>query len=222
MRTRQSIAAIVIGLICIALFASGVADATTKPTSTQAILRAGVIFATDVPSAWTAGPHPKKNDQSLQGIPACNAVIAADAAAERTAAQARSATFTDPTNPAKTTSAENTVFAFKNAATARRYLTVYQTSTAAECQRASVGRQIGPQATTTVSPITDLGKLGDGRVGDEIVVQGTTSNGQPINLFADVVFVRVGRGIVGFDFLNLNMRLPQSRGIVTDVVNRLT
>jgi hypothetical protein len=42
-----------------------------------------------------------------------------------------------------------------------------------------------------------------------------------MHLFADVVFVRVGRAVVGFDFLNLNARLPQALGVVNAVVNRL-
>ncbi len=222
MCNRHLIGAILVWPVSVlAVLAPGAASAAARPTSTQAILRAGVIIASDVPPRWTKGPHPKKNDQSLRGIPSCKTVIAADAAAERGAPQARSATFSDPTNGGRTTSAENTVFVFKNAAAASRFIAVYATNDASECLRASVGRQIGSQATTTVSPIGDLGNLGDSRVGDEIVVQGAASNGQPVSLYADVVFVRVGRAVVGFDFLNLNARLPPGPGVVGTVVNRL-
>jgi hypothetical protein len=222
MSRRLVIGVMVFGLVSTTLLGSVAASAAARPSSTQAILRAGVIVAADVPPVWAKGPHPKKNDKSLQGIPPCKAVIAADAAVERSVPQARSATFSDPTTGASGTSGQNTVFAFKNAAAASRYLAVYATNDAAECLRASVERQIGPQATTTVSPIADLGNLGDARVGNEFVVHGTASTGQPVDLVADVVFVRVGRGILGFDFLNPNTRLPQAPGIVTAVVNRLT
>jgi hypothetical protein len=221
-RNRHSIAAILVGLTSVlTVLVPHAASAATGPTSSRAILRAGVIVAGDLPSGWTKGPHPKKSDTSLRGIPSCKTVIAADAAAERSAPQARSATFSDPATGGKTTTAENTVFVFKDAAAASRFLAVYAANDASECLRASVARQIGSQATTTVSPIGDLGNLGDARVGDEIVVQGAGSNGQPISLFADVVFVRVGRAIIGFDFLNLNQRLPQGPSVVSAVVSRL-
>jgi hypothetical protein len=222
MRNRQSIAAILVGLTAFTTLALPAAGAAAGPTSTRAILRAGVIVASDVPSGWTAGSHPKKSDQSLRGIPSCKAVIAVDAAAERAATQARSAKFSDPTTGGKTTTAENTVFVFKDAAAASRFLAVYAKSDASECLRASVARQIGSQATTTASPIGDLGNLGDGRAGYEIVVQGPDASGQTVSLFADVVFVRVGRAIAGFDFVNPSQRLPQAPGVVTAVVNRLT
>jgi hypothetical protein len=222
MRHRPSIAAILVGLTAVlTTLALPAASAATGPTSTRAILRAGVVVASDVPSGWTAGPHPKKSDQSLRGIPSCKTVIAVDAAAERNTTQARSAKFSDPTTGGKTSTAENTVFVFNDAAGASRFLAVYAKSDASECLRASVARQIGSQATTTASPIGDLGDLGDGRVGYEVVVQGPDASGQQISLFADVVFVRVGRAIAGFDFVNLNQRLPQAPGVVTAVVGRL-
>jgi hypothetical protein len=222
MRSRPSIAAILVGLTAtLAALVAPAAAAATGPTSTRAILRAGVIVASDVPSGWTAGPHPKKSDQSLRGIPACKTVIAVDAAADRNTTQARSAKFSDPATGGMTTTAENTVFVFKNASTAAGFLAVYAKSAASECLRASVAGQIGSQATTTVSPIGDLGNLGDGRLGYEIVVQGPNANGQTVSLFADVVFVRVGRAIAGFDFVNAGQRLPQAPGVVTAVVNRL-
>ena len=220
MRSRRSIRATVAGLtVVVALASVGGAAAATGPTNTGAILRAGVIVAGDVPSGWTPGPHPKKSDKNLRSIPTCKAVITADAVAERSASQARSATFRDPTNGGKTTSAQNTVFVFKNTAAAGRFVAVYLTNDAAECLRASVARQVGSPA--TVSPIVDFGNLGTSRVGYEIVVQGSATNGQPASLYADIVLVRVGRAVAGFDFLNLNARLPQEPGIVNAVVNRL-
>jgi hypothetical protein len=223
MRVRYSIGAILTGLMTVAVLAPAAASGATGPKSTQTILRAGVIVAADVPSGWTKGPHPNNHDKNLRGIAACKAVIAADAAADRSVPQARSAAFSDPSaNGGKTTRAENTVLAFKNPAAASRYAAVFATSDASECLRASVERQIGSQVTTTVSPITDLGSLGDARLGYEIVVKGSDSTGQPLSLLADVVLVRVGRAVVGFDFLNLNARLPQGPDIVNAVVNRLT
>lgn len=223
MRKRYSMAAILIGLMAAALLAPGAATAATRPTSTSAILRAGVVLAGDVPSGWTEGPHPRNNDQGLRGIASCKAVIVADAAVNRSVPQARSATFSDPaSNGGKTTQAQNTVYVFKSVASANRYLEVRATNDASECLRASVQRQLGSQVTATVSPITDLGGLGDARLGIEIVARGSDSTGQVINLFADVVVVRVGRAIVGFDYLNLNARLPEGPGIVNAVVKRLT
>ena len=71
-----------------------------------------------------------------------------------------------------------------------------------------------------MSPITDLQGVGDAATGYEGV--GTvTSGGQTIDLYIDLLAIRVGRAVVDFEFTNPGQRTSQGPDIVNAVINRV-
>jgi len=198
------------------------AGASARPVglSDAAILRAGVIRAKDVPTTWAAVKQ-SSTASPYTGVSPCRAINAAEETAKRRVPRARSPEFTD-TQSAGTTMADDTVYAFPNVTAAGRYLSVYQASSTGLCLQTVLAKAVGPAGTATVAPLTaQLQGLGDANAGYEGTIQGTSQQGQPIALVADLVAVRVGRAVVTFEFLNANVQIPDGPGIVDTVVRRL-
>jgi hypothetical protein len=188
--------------------------------SDKAILKAAVLTAADVPSTWVAAKQTDSGSKSYKGIAACKQIVAATDSAHR-GPRALSPQFTDPA-AASNALAQNTVYAFKSVKAAQQYLASYEASNSASCYEQAFKRASGGHGQITVAPITNLQGVGEQAVGYEASITGTDQNGQPVHVIADVIDVRVGRGVVGFNFLNNNVVIPQGVAIVNAAVARLT
>lgn len=188
--------------------------------SDKAILKAAVLTSADVPPTWVAAKQADSGTKNYKGIAACKQISAAMDAAHR-GPRALSPQFSDPA-PTSNALAQDTVDAFKNVKAAQQFLAPFEASNAASCYQQAFNKASRGQGKTTVVPITNLQGLGDEAVGYEATITGTDQNGQPVHVIADVIGVRVGRGLVGFNFLNNNVVIPQGVAIVNAAVGRLT
>jgi hypothetical protein len=212
-------APLAVGALVAALLA-GPAAAAARPTTTAAILRAGVITAHDVPSTWISTPRSTGTDPFPSGA-ACQALAAAERVARRHAGRAASPQFSDPQS-GNTTQADDDVYAFTSAGAAHRYLAAYLAGTASGCFQLLLTDAVGASATATIAPLAaQLVGLGDENAGYEGMVQGANGAGQTVALVADIVAVRVGRAVAVFEFLNANTQITAGPTIVNTVVKRL-
>ena len=196
--------------------------AAGESRSDKAILKAGVITRDDVPSDWTS-ERGGSSGRALRGISECKKINAAVENAKKKEPRARSREFQDPVSQG-TTSAENAVYAFKDENAATRFIANYQGSDADACfdkAAAKVASEQPTAETPSVAPITDLQGVGDEAVGYEIVVTFSQS-GQSFTLYLDIVAVRVGRAVLGFNFSNIGSRITEGPDVVNAVVARVT
>jgi hypothetical protein len=196
--------------------------AAGESQSDKALLKAGVITQPDVPSGWSskkAGP----SGQALRGVRECKQINTAVDKAKKTRPRARSREFSEPTSQG-TTSAENTVYVFKDIRAASAFFAKYEDAQAPTCYEKGADKtasSLPAAGSPTVSPITDLQGVGDEAVGYEIVLPFTTS-GLTSTLYLDIIAVRVGRVFLGFNFSNIDARIPDGPAIVQAVVARVT
>jgi hypothetical protein len=190
--------------------------------SDKAILEAGVITRDDVPAAWRS-ERGGSSGRALRGIRECRKINSAVESARKKEPRARSREFQDPVSQG-TTSAENAVYAFKNDNAATRFIATYQGSDADACFDKAAAKVASEQPTAdtpSVAPITDLQGVGDEAIGYEIVVTFSQS-GQSFTLYLDIVAVRVGRAVLGFNFSNIGSRITEGPDIVNAVVERVS
>jgi hypothetical protein len=188
--------------------------------SDKALLKAGVITKGDVPSDWTS----KKDSSSDpdRSIRECRKITAAIDKAKKTVPRVNSRDFSDPGTQGGT-SAQNTVYAFKDATAASKLIANFQEAAAGTCLEQSVGRSpAGRRAGTppTITPITDLQGVGDEAIGYEVTLD-LTARGVTATAYVDFIAVRVGRAFVGFGFTDLGERIPEGPSIVQAVVGRV-
>jgi hypothetical protein len=195
--------------------------AAGESRSDKAILKAGVITKEDVPADWTS-KRGETGGRALRGISECKKINAAVEAAKKKEPRARSREFQDPVSQG-TTSAENAVYAFKDESAATRFMATYQGTDADACfdkAAAKVASEQPTAETPSVAPITDLQGVGDEAIGYEIVVT-FAQDDQSFTLYLDIVAVRVGRTVLGFNFSNIGSRITQGPDIVNAVVDRV-
>jgi hypothetical protein len=212
---------VVVGLaMASTMIDSAIASAVTTTPRDTAILRAGVIAATDVPPTWTAHQQPDPGTRQLNGIAACKQMRDAVLAANKTAPRAQSPTFVDTsTASALASQATDVVYVFKSTTAAKAYLATDKATAAPECLQQVFQKMFGPAMVTSIT--NQLQGIGDDRVGFEVVVTGM-QNGQPVTLTADSVVVRVGRVFVGFQFYAEGSQAPsEGPAIVNAVVDRV-
>lgn len=216
--TRILVPLLAVSLAGVAAFAP---PAAAQSKSDKAILKAGVITKADVPSSWTS-KKATSSDRAYKGIPECKQLKTAVDNAKKKVPRAQSRNFNEPTSRG-TTSAESTVFAFKAESDAQEFIAVYQTSDASTCLQKAAAKLTSGQASAgepSVSPISDLEGVGDEAVGYEITVPFSVS-GQTATLFIDLIAVRVGRAVVGFNFSNVGETISGGPSIVQGVVARV-
>jgi hypothetical protein len=219
MRQRRWIAAAVGVALATTLIAPAAASAPSVAGTDKALLGAGVITGADVPSTWTQQTQADTAGKEYKGVKGCNRLLAAVLGIKRVP-HAFSAVFRDPASLQSATYAADKVYAFKNAASAQKYVAVYQSSSAQACIQQLLTKQAG--ATTVVSIKSQLTGVGDANAGYEATLH-ASNQGQPVTLVADAIAVRVGRVVAGFAFLNVgNQAIPQGRGIVQAVIGRLS
>jgi hypothetical protein len=195
--------------------------AAAQSKSDKAILKAGVVTKGDVPPDWTSKKG-SSSDQAYKGIAECEEIKTALDNAKKKTPRAQSREYEEP-GTRGTTSAENTVYAFKNTSAAEKFLSGYQASDASTCFQKGTEKVAKSQSgagVPSVSPVTDLEGVGDGAVGYEITIPISLA-GRSATVYLDLIAVRVGRAFVGFNFSNLDGPIPDGPAIVQAVVARV-
>jgi hypothetical protein len=189
--------------------------AAAQSKSDKAILKAGVITKADVPTGWTS----KKGSTSEpdRSITECKKIRTAVEGARKKVPRAESRDFRGTTSG---TTAEDSVYTFRNARSATAFIANYRGADAEACFQ-KIGQQIAPSGSAaTVSPVTDLQGVGDEALGYEITFDGTAA-GETVTAYVDFIIVRVGRTFLGFGFSNRGERIPEGPTIVRTVVARV-
>ncbi|HEV2311144.1 MAG TPA: hypothetical protein VGU73_11540 [Acidimicrobiia bacterium] len=206
----------IVGIVALVAVAVPVGAAAAASSKDQALLDAGLVRPTDVPETWGQSTQADTGLSQLNKIPACKQYRALVVVARKNAFRL-SPRFSDPSNGGGT-SAEDTVYVFKNAATATKYVTGIFNGSAVSCLQTFLQRQVGSQGEVgPLTPITGLGGVGDQSLGVEADI--TLPQGTEV---VDEVGVRVGRAFVGFAFTNPNNTIPEGPAVVNAVVNRLS
>jgi hypothetical protein len=172
----------------------------------------------DVPSAWTSATAPKNPELlRVEGIGACAATRAALSAANRGASRAFSRKFVAPDQIG---AAQDVVLVGRNVGAAQSFASAYDGPQGQACVQAVVDK-IAQQAsgTAVVTPLAGLAGLGDQAIGYEFVIS-ASNHGAVVTLVSDLVVVRVGRAVTGFQFQNAILPLPDLTSIVNAVVTR--
>jgi hypothetical protein len=206
-------------VVTLALPAPG-ASAGSKPSGKDAaILGAGVISATDVPSNWTLSPQRDTGSKDFTGIAACKQIQSVTDAARKSVPRILSPRFTDPASPGAATRAEDAVLAFKSVGAASKYVQAYQSSHAGTCYQKAL-EHTNSTSGLHVSPIPGLAGVGDTIVGYEVAASAAVQ-GQRLPVYFDVIVVRAGRAIVRFQFVSMGPRIAQGPTILLDVIKRV-
>lgn len=217
-RTRVLAPLLAVSLALVATFAP---PAAAQSTSDKAILKAGVITKQDVPPTWTS-KKASSTDQAYKGISQCKQIRTALDTAKKKTPRAQSREHEAPESRG-TTTAENTVYAFKNAGAAEKFLSGYEAPDAATCLEKGTEKVVKSQpgaGAPSVAPVTGLEGLGDGAVGYEITIPIELSAGSA-TIYLDLIAVQVGRAFVGFNFSNLDGPIPDGPTMVQTVVARV-
>lgn len=195
--------------------------AAGESRSDKAILKAGVITKDDVPAGWTSKKG-SSSDRAYKGIAECKEIKAGVDRAKKKVPRTRSRDF-EERGSRGTTSAENSVYVFKDVTEATDFMANYQAPDAATCFEKGVAKVLSSQqgaGEPSVAPITDLQGVGDDAVGYEITIP-LRAGGETATLYFDLVAVRVGRAFLGFNFADLFERLPEAPAIVQAAVGRV-
>jgi hypothetical protein len=211
--------AVAAGLAAAVALAAPAGAGVRAAASDKTILRAGVITPGDVPSTWAPAKQTDVGSRNFGGIKSCKAIVNAMNAAHR-APRALSRQFSDP-SPTSNAFAQDSVNAFKDVKSATQNLAAYQASSALTCYQEAYKKATRGQGQLTLTPITDLPGVGDDRAGYEASITVTSQTGQPVHVIADIIVVRVGRAVAGFNLANNDVRIPQGPAIVNAVVARL-
>lgn len=191
----------------------------------RAMLAAGVIQPHDVPAGWVAHKQGAGTATRFKGIAACKDLAPVLNAALLTVPHRLSTEFSDPTSGTQTTLVSNTAYAFKDDTAAARYVAAYRATSVPTCFTKSLQRAVqsslqGAKATISVASLTNLAGLGDDEAGYSVTLTVPTQ-GQPQTLYDDIVAVRVGRAILGFNFQNLGAELPMGPTIIRQAASRV-
>jgi len=214
---RRSSAALAV--LAVMAWPSGAPAATRVSASTSTILKAGLIVPGDVPSGWTSMAAQKNPALLLiNGIGPCASTRAALSVANRGASRAFSRKFVAPDQIG---AAQDVVFVGQNDRATQSYAAAYDGPQGRACVQA-VAEQVAKQgsATAVVTPLTDVAAAGGQGFGYEFQITGR-NNGALVTEVSDLVVVRVGRSVAGFQFQNAILGLPERSSIVSAVVTRL-
>jgi 1-aminocyclopropane-1-carboxylate deaminase/D-cysteine desulfhydrase-like pyridoxal-dependent ACC family enzyme len=209
------------GLVATAAPASAASGARPSP-SDRALIAAGLVARGDVPASWV-GSHQSNDIREFSKIAACRAVYVALLAANRRVPNALSRQFADPTSNGQTLASDQ-VFAFRTVKAASAYLAAFEGPNAGPClqmaiQQVVVGGGVNNTAATVGTP-AGLDGIGDAATGQQVTVS-VAASGTSLTLVVDFDAVRIGRTVIGFDFLNANHPLPQALPIIGAAVARV-
>jgi hypothetical protein len=212
----------VVPLVALALsvFAGLSEPAGAESKSDRAILKAGVITNADVPPAWTSR-KPAKSDWNFKGVSECRKIKSAIDNAEKKVPWRDSRDFTDPSTRGAT-SAGGTVYAFRDATAAAKFVANFRSDMAASCLRKSLAKstsEIDTAGLADISAAPELEGVADEAVGYEETISYAVDN--PDTGYVDFLAVRVGRAVIDFGFTNLAKPIPERAAIVESVVARV-
>lgn len=205
----------IVGIAPLLAVALPVSAAAAASSTDQAIVNAGVISPSDVPSTWQQTRQSDSGLAQLNKLAGCKQYRALVVAARKNPFKL-SPQFSDPSNGGGTTAA-NTVYVFKSTSTATKYVTGVLGGSVVQCLQSFLQQQVGNTGRVgPLNPISGLEGVGDQSVGYESDI---TLNGG--TLVVDLVGVRVGRAFVGFTFTNPGDTITEGPSIVNAVVSRL-
>ncbi|HEY4400434.1 MAG TPA: hypothetical protein VGO38_00260 [Acidimicrobiia bacterium] len=199
---------------------------TERGGSDKALLKAGVLVSRDLPKGWASRSVSLGSTNALQGVAGCEEQSAALALDQR---RAPSRSFYDPATPegAFTSQASNLVRVFKNSALADQFLSAYKAGTAAACLHQTNEDEFkrrNPSATIAVTdftPVSGLDTIGDDTVGYAATITASTSEQSMMTGPLDLIYVRVGRAVLGFKFGVQSQGVPQLADIIRHPVQRV-
>ncbi|HSO97276.1 MAG TPA: hypothetical protein VLV81_14705 [Acidimicrobiia bacterium] len=212
-------AATAIGVLAIVIWPSAALGAPRGSASTAGILKAGLISSRDVPAGWTSTPgHKNPALLIIDGLGPCAATQATLNSANQGARRAFSRRFVAPDQIG---AAQDVVFLGRDLGSAQAYASAYDGPEGRACVQA-VADQVAHQAsgTAVVTPIADTATVGDQGVGYEFQIT-APNNGALVTLVSDLIVVRVGRAVCGFQLQDVTQSLPARVGIVRAVTARL-
>jgi hypothetical protein len=195
--------------------------------SDEALLKAGVLAARDLPTRWKSRSVSIRFANMLRGVSGCEEQSAALDLDQR---RAPSRSFYDPVTPAGALSsgASNVARVFKNTELADQFLSAYKAPSAAACLHQTNEndlKQRNPSADiatlTDFTPVTGLGTIGDDNVGYEAVITVATSQQGTITGPLDLIYARVGRTVLGFKLGLQSQDISQLKDIVSHPVERV-
>lgn len=191
----------------------------------RAILGAGVIRRSDVPAGWTSQKQNGGSGPRYTRTAACKSLATVVNGAARTVPHRLSPDFSDPAVATQTTLAANAAYAFKDVTAAGGYLDAYRAAGVPACfaqalLRALKGSLQGGSPTVNVAPLTNLAGLGDDEVGYSVALT-VSAQGQRETLYEDIIEVRVGRAVLGFNFQNLGVEFPSAAAIIRPAASRV-
>jgi hypothetical protein len=193
--------------------------AAAQSKSDKAILKAGVITKNDIPTGWTS-KKATSSDSGFKGVSECKALKSAIDNAKKNAPRAQSRKYQEPRSRG-TTSAENSVYAFKSVSAAEKFLDAYEASqTCIEKATAKAVKSNALAGEPSVSPVMGLDGVGDRALGYETTIPFSVA-GQSVTIYLDTIAVRVGRAFVGFNFSNLDGPISDGPAIVRAVLGRV-
>jgi hypothetical protein len=220
MRLARTIAPLV-GLVLAAALVSP-AGAGVHAATNQAIFSAGLIGASDVPSSWTPSKQSDTGSKVYRSISACKQLANAIDGLRKGGPRKLSPTFTDDASPNRLTMAEDTVYAYKSTGAATKAVQTLKAAPALSCLAQVATKAAGPRSRAEVADISsELQGVGDDQAGYEVTLHATDQSGAQVTAILDIVGVRVGRAVIGFDFSNQDTRLPQAQAITNAVINRV-
>ena len=166
----------------------------------QVIVAAGLLRRADFPAGWQVTKGSSSPNFARLGAP-CRPLVAA---LNRRIDKASSAGFLQ----GSTERASNTAVLYLRPAGAVALVAALQNPVTTACYRRSAAVSVAQTAArskvtlqvVSVAPVT-VAPAGDQSLGYEAVVR-ATSGGQTEMIYEDAVFVRVGRTVLSFDFVN--------------------
>ena len=224
MRPRTVLIATVVVFAAIGS-AAGSASAKNAP-SDKALLKAGVLVARDLPRGWKSRPVSLGTTNTLKGVTGCEEQSPALDLEQR---RAPSRGFYDPVTPQGgiDSQASNVARVFKNAALADQFLSAYKAASAAPCLQQtneSEFKRRNPNADvalTNFAPLSGFATIGDDSVGYGGVITASTTQQGAISGPLDLIYVRVGRAVLGFKLILQGEDPSQLTDIISHPVERV-
>jgi hypothetical protein len=194
------------------------APASAGSSDDEEIAESSILTEDDVADFGLFETDP--SDQPPPSASACRKVRAARRAANRRP-RAESAFEDEAGNEAN-----SEVIIYKTERAARQPITAFSTGTAEDCisrnLEDSLEQNLPEGASAEFSGERVEVPLGDENVVYQIVITVTADDGSTQELYGELGFIRVGRGVAALDFLGVGEPFPGSEDLATIVTDRLT
>jgi hypothetical protein len=192
-------------------------------SSDNTIEKRAVLKRTDFPAGWDSS---KRSAPESSGIDVCAGIDDANDVLAPQSTRSPNFTKTDTDNVL----ANNSVVVLKSVKEAKSYLDPYRDDAAVRCletlTETALTQANFAAVRVYVTPTDDVPSGADDAAGFDIQITVTSAAtpGQPAQtevIYQDYVFVRVGRALANFGFLNPGKSLPEQGELVDVVIGRL-